>query len=214
MPGMSRAPLSLRLLPGELTLIQCRDSAFAASFVDFCCGLLPPQQGAVRFFGRDWTHLSSEHAAALRGRIGRVLREGGWIEFLDTETNILLSQLHHTRRSLSDLRTAAASLAHDFGLPGMPTGSPSDLSVADLARAACIRAFLGEPLMVALESPVQAEYGDLAAPLLNAILGACNRGAAVMWLTTGDIVWMDRSVPASARLRLSEQGLTRVRGVA
>jgi len=213
-PRLGRVPLSLRLLVGEFALIQCSDPAWTDSLADYSCGLLPLQQGVVRFYGRNWTGLSSVQAAALRGRIGRVFREGGWIDFLDTETNILLSQLHHTRRKLSDLRAAAASLAHDFGLPGLPIGRPGGLSAADLARAASVRAFLGEPLMIVLESPLHPQCPDLAVPLLNAILGACNRGAAALWLTPGDAVWTDPSAPATIRLRLSEQGLTRVRGVA
>jgi phospholipid/cholesterol/gamma-HCH transport system ATP-binding protein len=213
-PRLSRASLSLQLLAGEFVLIQCRDSAWAAIFADFCCGLLPPQEGDVRFFGRDWARLSNTGAAALRGRIGRIFHQSGWIDFLDIETNILLSQLHHTRRPLSDLRAKAGSLAHDFGLPGLPTDPPNALSEGDLARAACIRAFLGEPLLLVLESPVHAQYSDLAPPLLNAILGACDRGAAALWLTPGDVVWSDRSAPATARFRLSEQGLIQVHGVA
>ncbi|HUK06327.1 MAG TPA: ATP-binding cassette domain-containing protein [Stellaceae bacterium] len=213
-PRESRASLSLQIRAGEFVLIQCRDPAWATAFAEFCCGLLPPQEGVVRFYGLEWTRLSSAHAAALRGRIGRIFSEGGWINFLDTETNILLSQLHHTRRSRSDLRSAAVSLAHDFGLPGLPTDLPSTLSPGDLARASCVRAFLGEPLLLVLESPLHAQYQDLALPLINAALAACNRSAAVLWLTPGDVVWTDRSTPASARLRLSEQGLTRVRGVA
>jgi phospholipid/cholesterol/gamma-HCH transport system ATP-binding protein len=214
MPRLGRVPLSLRLLAGEFALIHCSDPAWIANIADFCCGILPPQQGVVRCVGREWIRLSRVRAAALRGRIGRVFHEGGWIDFLDTETNILLSQLHHTRREISDLRAMAASLAHDFGLPGLPTDRPGDMSAADLARAACVRAFLGEPLMIVLESPVHAQCPDLAVPLLDAILRACNRGAAALWLTLEDAVWTDPSAPATIRLRLSEQGLTRVRGVA
>jgi phospholipid/cholesterol/gamma-HCH transport system ATP-binding protein len=214
MAHMSRAQISLQLMAGEFALVQCRDFSIASSFVDFCCGLLPLQEGTVRFLGREWSRFSLLQAEALRGRIGRVFHVGGWIDFLDAETNILLPQLHHTRRPLSELRAAAAALAHEFGLPGLPTGRPSTLSAADLARAACIRAFLGEPLMVVLENPVRGQYSDLAAPLLNSILSACNRGAAVLWLTPGDVVWSDRSAPATSRLRLSEQGLFQVRGAA
>jgi phospholipid/cholesterol/gamma-HCH transport system ATP-binding protein len=210
-PQMSRAHVSLRLMAGEFALVQCRDFAIAANFVDFCCGLWPLQEGTVRFLGREWGQFSLLQAEALRGRIGRVFHEGGWINFLDVETNILLPQLHHTRRTLSDLRAAAANLAHDFGLPGVPTGRTSALSAADLARAACVRAFLGEPSMVVLENPVRGQYSDLAAPLLNAILRVCDRGAAVLWLTPGDVVWSDPSTPATTRLRLSELGLTHVR---
>jgi phospholipid/cholesterol/gamma-HCH transport system ATP-binding protein len=209
----THAPLSLKLLAGDFVLIECVGPAWAAGFADICCGVWPLQHGAARFFDRDWTGLSHVYTAALRGRIGRVFHDGGWISFLDMETNILLPQLHHTRRATPELRAAAAELAHDFGLPGLPVGLPGALSGADQARAACIRAFLGDPLLVLLECPLQGQSEGLAAPLVNAVLAACNQGAAALWLTSGDAVWADRAAPATARLRLSEQGLSQVRRI-
>ena len=210
----ARAPLSLKLVAGDFVLIECDNPAWAAGFADICCGLWPLQHGAARFFDRDWTGLSPVYAAALRGRIGRIFHDGGWIAFLDMEANILLPQLHHTRRAMPELRTAAARLALDFGLPGLPVGLPGSLSATDLARAACIRAFLGDPLLVLLEFPLQGQSEGLAVPLVDAVLAACNHGAAALWLTPGDAVWTDRSAPATARLRLSEQGLSQVRRIA
>lgn len=52
---------------------------------------------------------------ALRGRIGRVLGTVDWIGFLDLPTNILLPQLHHTRRDADALLQEAAVLAQGFG---------------------------------------------------------------------------------------------------
>src|SRR5262249_10074583 len=147
-------------------------------------------------------------------RIGRVFAAGGWGEFLDTATNILLPQLHHTRADPGDLREAAARLAHGFGLPGLPTGPPDSLSATDLARPACVRAFLGEPGVVLLEGPVQGRFVDLFVPLLNALGRVRQNGATAVWLTGSDLVWGDRSVPAAHRLRLRDHGLMSVRRAA
>jgi phospholipid/cholesterol/gamma-HCH transport system ATP-binding protein len=106
------------------------------------------------------------------------------------------------------LREAAADLSRSFGLPGLPLVRPEALTAIDLARAACVRAFLGEPRLLILESPVQGQFADLVSPLLNALAAARDRGAAAIWLTRGDFVWTDRSFPATARLRLAERGLT------
>jgi phospholipid/cholesterol/gamma-HCH transport system ATP-binding protein len=105
------------------------------------------------------------------------------------------------------LREAAAELARQFGLPGLPLSRPAVMSNADLARSACVRAFLCDPVLVLLESPVQAQYAELIPLLLGAVAGARDRGAAVIWLTRSDMVWQDQSVPATHRLRLEERGL-------
>lgn len=200
-------PLHLRLLSGDCALIEIRDPVRASEFADLCCGLLPLRQGQVRFLGRDWATMPDEQAAALRGRIGRVFGIGAWVGFLNMDLNILLPQLHHTRRPAETLHEAAAEVARVFGLPGLPLVRPEALSSADLARAACVRAFLGTPQLLLLESPVQSQFTDLVSPLLNALAAARDRGAAAIWLTRSDFVWSDRSFPATHRLRLTESGL-------
>ncbi|HVR67769.1 MAG TPA: ABC transporter ATP-binding protein [Verrucomicrobiae bacterium] len=211
-PGM--APVSLRLMPGELALIETNDPRLAARFADLCCGMVKLAQGNVTFLGCDWTAMTHEYATALRGRIGRVFAEGGWIEFVDIATNIFLSQLHHTRRDLGDVREEAAKLACRFGLPGLPIGKPRDLSTLDLARSACIRAFLGEPALLLLESPLQGRFADLIVPLVEALTSARQNGAAAIWLSSSDLVWRDRSIPVKHRLRLREYGLIPARRAA
>jgi phospholipid/cholesterol/gamma-HCH transport system ATP-binding protein len=209
LPGaVAQVPMSLRLGPGDFLLIECKSTTWAANFADLCCGLWPLQRGAVRFFNRDWAEVSEEYSAALRGRIGRVFCDGGWLSFLDMETNILLPQMHHTGRSTSELRTASAALANDFGLPGLPIGLPGKLSMSDLLCASYIRAFLGEPLLIILEDPLKTQFVEFVPALLNTIMSACTRGAAVLWLSPGDVVLFDRSAPATARLRLTERGLS------
>ena len=92
-------------------------------------------------------------------------------------------------------------------MPGLPLVRPGDLAASDLARAACVRAFLGDPELVLLESPVQGRFNSLIPPLLDALATARDRGAAAIWFTRSDVVWRDPSCPASHRLRLGERGL-------
>jgi phospholipid/cholesterol/gamma-HCH transport system ATP-binding protein len=207
-------PVSLQLFPGELALVDTNDPQRAAWFADLCCGLVRLAEGSVTFLGCDWSAMTRDHAAAFRGRIGRVFGNGGWIDFVDMTTNILLPQLHHTRRDGPDVREEAAKLACNFGLPGLPMGHPRELSAKDMARAACIRALLGEPTLLLLESPLQGRFGDLMEPLIEALTSARQKGAAAIWLSSNDQVWRDRSIPASHRLRLRDYGLIPVRRAA
>jgi len=174
---------------------------------DLCCGLLPLAAGKVSFLGRDWEAMPQDYAAALRGRIGRVFLSGSWIRFLDVATNILLPQLHHTRDDGNTLRERAAALSCAFGLPGLPLARPGDLAAGDLARAACVRAFLGDPALVLLESPIQGRFAALIPPLLNALAQTRDRGGAAIWFTRSDLIWREPSLPVTHRLRLGEHGL-------
>jgi phospholipid/cholesterol/gamma-HCH transport system ATP-binding protein len=204
-------PMDLALAAGELALIDAPDSGLAAAFADLCAGLLAPSAGTVRFLDRDWAELTADAAAALRGRIGRVFGDGGWVPHLDVATNVVLAALHHTRRPEAALRERAAELAIAFGLPGLPLVRPAQLLPADLARAACVRALLTEPRLLLLESPLrQGQAIEVARPLLDAIARLRRRGAATVWLTRTPQIWADPAIPARHRLRLSERGLARV----
>ena len=199
--------IDLRLAAGEFALVDARHSARPTWLADLCCGLFPLTAGSVHFLGRDWSAMPQNYAAALRGHIGRVFLSGSWIGFIDVAANIMLPSLHHTRDDPIALRERATALSCFFGLPGLPLVRPGDLAASDLARAACVRAFLGEPELLLLESPVQGRFASLIAPLLDALASARDRGAAAIWFTRSDLVWYDPSMPATHRLRLGEHGL-------
>jgi phospholipid/cholesterol/gamma-HCH transport system ATP-binding protein len=208
--GGETIDLEMNLFGGDLALINLERPRFGSMLADACCGLHPAAQGAVFFLGKDWSALPSDTANALRGRIGRVFTFGNWINRLTLLENILLSQLHHTRRKVAELRHEAVRLAEDFGLPGLPSGLPDDVMRADHQRAACIRAFLGQPSLILLEEPTFGVYPEILPPLIDAIRKACDRGSGVIWLTLEDQVWNDSMLPASHRYRLTARKLMEV----
>ena len=200
-------PLELRIMAEDSVVIEVHDASQATEFADLCCGLLPVRDGTVRFLGHDWADASFELASALRGRIGQVHGGNSWIDFLPTDVNILLPLLHHTWIPEAALRARAAELSRGFGLPGLPLTRPDELTVEDRVRAACVRAFMGEPRLVILKGPELEQVAELRPTLVNALVSARNRRTATMWLTQSHVVWTDRSLPATARLRLTEHGL-------
>lgn len=204
MPGTAHV---LELRAGEMVLVQARDPVQATELCDLCIGLAPLEAGTVRFQGHDWQSLPAEQADALRGRIGRVFSAGGWVDYLDMATNIMLPGLHHTRRDATALREEAGRLAAAMGLPGLPTQVPGAVHPADLARAAVVRALLNQPALILLESPLQDRFHDLLGPMLNGLADARSRGAAILWLSDSDAVWRDPVIPASRRLRLESGSL-------
>ena len=205
--GAAIGAIDLALEPGDLALIDARDATLAGALADLCCGLITPVDGEVRFLQRDWTRQPRQVADALRGLIGRVFANPGWLGFLDAETNILFQQLHHTRSNIDVLREEAIRLAIHFGLPGLPGGPIARFSRLDLVRAGLVRAFLGSPRLVILESPVQGEHLDVVAPLINKIAEVRDRGGAAMWLTRSRMVWENARFPATIRMRMDHQGL-------
>jgi phospholipid/cholesterol/gamma-HCH transport system ATP-binding protein len=202
--------VGLDLLGGELSLIRIERQQQGTVLGDACAGLTLLSKGQVVFLGKEWSQLPPDIANALRGRIGRVFARGGWLGHLSLLENLLLPQLHHTRRPITELRDEAFVLAENFDLPGVPLGHSNDCLPADLQRAACVRAFLGQPMLIVLEEQNQGCFKEMMPNLINAIRQARNRGAAVMWLTSDKFIWRDQSIPVTRRYRLAGRQLMEV----
>lgn len=210
--GLASVRYSLRLGPGDCALIECRDAARASLFADMCLGLVTLEEGEARCLGLDWAALDDPRAAALRGRVGRMVASGGWVDLYGAHVNILWPQMHHTRVPEAALTAKAVRLGLRFGLPGLPVVSPGRLSALDRCRADCVRAFLGDPQLLLLENPL----ADAPAPLVNAFFSALTeareRGCAVVWFAPEAADWRGYGADAAARLRLYDDGLFPMRG--
>lgn len=169
---------------------------------DVAQGLVPPESGMVSFLDLDWQTLLADAAASQRGKIGRLFDDEGWISDLDVDENILLAQRHHTQRSDDEIMAEAFQFARMFGLPGLPRGRPGKVRRWDLRKAACIRAFLGQPTLIILEQPVRGVYADSMAPLLNAVQSARRRASAVLWTVTDPQIWNNLGIHATTRARM------------
>ena len=143
--------VSLNLVGGQLSLIRVENQQQGMVLGDTGAGLIMPRRGRVNFLGKEWSQLPPDTANGLRGRIGRIFPMGSWVGHLSVLENILLAQLHHTRRPVNELRDEAAMLAEKFDLPGLPLGHFNDTLPVDLQRAACVRAFMGQPVLILIE---------------------------------------------------------------
>lgn len=209
--GLPPVPFSMRLMPGECAVVEARDASRATIFADLCSGLVPLNDGAVKFMGLDWTELYDREVNALRGRIGRITRRPSWTDFLGTHMGIMLQQLHHTTRDVNDVVAEASRLSEQFGLPGLPVLRPAMLSDADLLRASCVRAFMGRPHLLLLEDPLEASPADLEDAFLSAITTARDKGAGIIWLVRSNAVGQRYWQGVTSRWRLADDGLVAVR---
>jgi len=191
--------VSFRLRKSELMVVRLEAEHLSLQLADVAQGLIEPTQGRVSFLGNRWSALSEEAKLAARAKIGRVFEEPGWISELDMDDNITLLQRHHTRRPESAIRDEAYELARLFSLPGLPQGKPSDMRAPDLRRAACVRAFLGQPELLILERPTAGVYPEIMPALMASIRAARLRGAAVLWTTDDWEVWNDAGIKPTIR---------------
>jgi phospholipid/cholesterol/gamma-HCH transport system ATP-binding protein len=195
--------LDLSVRAGDLVIVEAADDDQERALADAACGLLAPTRGAVRFMGHDWASMAPDRANALRGRIGCAFGDGAWIRHLTLLENIVLPQLHHTRRPVAEVQDEAVRLAVQFGLPGVPVDTPDTCTAADLYRSVYVRAFMGQPLLVVMDSAAVEAVPEIIEPLLNAANSVRERQAGVLWLTRSAELCFDRAIPATQRLQVS-----------
>ncbi len=189
--------VSFRLSQGQLLLVRMEQGRFRLPLADLAAGILKPTNGAVDFMGNNWQEMAADGASAQRAKVGRVFEGRGWVNFLDVSQNITLAQRHHTTRSDSDIEAEATELARLFGLPGLPHRAVSGARREDLNRSAFVRAFLGQPALIILERPTRDLMPGILPPLVNAVRMARDRGSAIIWTTSEDLVWRDPGIQAT-----------------
>jgi len=199
--GISSLNLSLAL--GDLTVVLWEEEEVRIPLADAAEGLVTPVRGMVTFLGEDWQTMAADRVAAQRGKIGRVFEGESWLSDLDVDQNITLAQRHHTRRPIKEIQKQATQLCRVFGLAGLPGGRPSNARWQDLQKAACVRAFLGAPILILLENHTVGIYADVIGPLINTVREARERGAAVLWTMNELQVWSHPELHATGRCRMT-----------
>ncbi len=184
---------------GDLAIVLLEKEHVHLPLGDLADGIIAPNQGRVKLHNTSWLDMNPGIAADNRGQIGRVFEGNPWLDKLEVNHSIMLGQLHHTTRPLDDLARQASELSRIFGLPGLPLHLPSTFRGKDLARASCVRAFMGKPALLILERPTKGVYPELLPSLLNMLRQARNRGAAVLWLTDNIHVWNNPGVRPTLR---------------
>ena len=194
--GLEEVSFSIRR--GELVAIRIGEGLSGVPLADVAQGLMEPDLGRVMFLGEDWRAMSPIHSAERRGQIGRVFETHAWISNLDVDENVTLAQRHHTERPECEILAEAQTLAIQFGLGELPHSRPAVVRHSDLRRAEWIRALMGSPTLIILENPKRDVHLDTLPSLIRAVKAACERGAAVIWMTD-DARALSQVVPASTQ---------------
>ena len=184
LPATPLRGMNLRLAAGDWVLVRVDADRPRLPLAAAASGLLPPARGRVRYLGRVWNQWEHAKEAALRGGIGRVFEDWGWVSNLSVLENVTLAMRHHTRVAEADLVSRADALAQRFGLPEVPRGRPAVIEEEMLRRAEWVRAWLCQPRLLILERPTRRVADPHVATLLEAVLELLQTGTAVLWISS------------------------------
>jgi phospholipid/cholesterol/gamma-HCH transport system ATP-binding protein len=209
--GRHAETLDFDLAHREVALVELADEGDAENVIDICLGLIEPRHGEVHCLGRPWRGQGYREMLAHRRRIGTLVGTQVWPAHVPVAEVVLTPQLYLTDQPEEAAITAATLLARRFGLAGLPVGSREAVPPGELARAACVRAFLGAPEFVLIADPSIEVMDELGVALAQAIGMVQDRGGAVLWLVNSIDALAARFVAADRVLRLDERGLAPLR---
>ena len=192
---------------GEVALVEYNDDGDAEDFVDLCLGMVEPAGGEVHCLGRPWRGQGYHAMLAHRSRIGSLVGAQSWPGHVPVAEMVIAPRLYHTGETEETVLAEATDLARRFGLPGLPTGAHTTVRLPDLARAACVAAFIGTPELVVIRDRLLEGMAELGTPMAQAIGGVQDRGGAVLWLLRSLAAPAARSVAADHVLRLRDRSL-------
>jgi len=115
-------------------------------------GLLGPDSGSIRIFGREITTMPERDLYALRAHIGMVFQESALFDSLDVEDNVAY-RLHEEHVSEAEAHTRVVEALKFVELEQAIEKFPSELSGGMRRRVSIARAIISNPDLILYDSP-------------------------------------------------------------
>jgi len=205
----SMGEFSIALKPGDLTVILLERNNIGLPLCDLAEGMLDPAQGTVKFMGQSWREMSAKVVSDMRGRIGRVFHERGWVSNLSVYDNIILNRMFHSSDSETKIRQEAESIGRMFGLDSVSTDRPDAHRPEVLRKYEWVRALLGSPDLILMQHP----SSGVKECDINALIAEISRrrekdGAAVLWTTPDAAFFQGDSLNSTFRHKMTNTEMT------
>lgn len=188
---------------GELVVVAGPSGSGKTTLLRCLAGLDEPDGGQVTIDGETLTGRPEPDRARLRGRLlGLLFQTGNLFDHLTVAQNIALAQTVGER---SGLRPTPEKLLTWVGLPHRAHFHPTMLSGGEAAQAGLAVALANDPAVLVADEPTGELDSAAEAVVLELLLAAADRGAAVVVASHSTAV----TTRADRVLRMRDGRLTR-----
>lgn len=146
---------SLRISSGESVALVGPSGCGKTTLLNLLVGIVEPNEGNIRFEGRELTRLSDAARRAFRiSTAGMVFQEFELLSYLNVEENILLPYLlNSSQRPTHAIRESVGELAEPLGLQSLLKRPIDRLSHGERQRVAIARALITNPALLLADEP-------------------------------------------------------------
>jgi phospholipid/cholesterol/gamma-HCH transport system ATP-binding protein len=146
--------VSLALNQGEVFVVMGGSGSGKTVLLRLIAGLLRPDRGQIRLFGRNIERLREEELLGVRRRLGFVFQGAALFDSLTVLDNVAYPLREHTRLDERDIRQRVVHFLAMVGLNGNVLGLlPAELSGGMRKRVGIARALVNQPEMMLFDEP-------------------------------------------------------------
>ncbi len=144
--------ISFTVCHGEMRIILGPAGCGKSVIMKLANGLLTPDSGEIRIFGRLLSSLTPREMFEIRAHIGMVFQESALFDSLNVEDNVAY-RLEEEHCDFTEIHTRVVEALHFVELEQAINKFPSELSGGMRRRVSIARAIISKPDLILYDSP-------------------------------------------------------------
>lgn len=145
--------VNLQIPAGTTTVIVGASGQGKSVILKHMLGLLKPDSGTVKVFGRDLSHCTKAEMREIRSSFGVLFQNIALFDSMDVYDNVALPLRERTRTKEKDIKVAVEEKLALMGLEGQEDKFPAQLSGGMKKRVGLARALMLDPKVVFFDEP-------------------------------------------------------------
>ncbi|OLC13379.1 MAG: hypothetical protein AUH29_13700 [Candidatus Rokubacteria bacterium 13_1_40CM_69_27] len=176
--------VSLALTRGETFVVMGGSGSGKTVLLRLIAGLLRPDRGQIRLFGRNIEHLPEEELLPLRKRMGYVFQGAALFDSLTVYENVAYALREHTSLDEASIRERVVHFLSQVGLnEDVLALLPAELSGGMRKRVGIARALVNQPEVMLFDEPttgLDPTNAKLVGELISQVhVGVCDTAIVV-----------------------------------
>ncbi len=145
--------VTAEFVDGAITTVLGPSGTGKSVLLKHITGLLEPDAGVVRVFGRDIWQVSEDERYELRKRFGVLFQDGALFGSMNLYDNVAFPLRRHTDKPESEIRDIVMSRLNEVGLEEAIHKAPNEISGGMRKRAGFARALVMRPDVLLFDEP-------------------------------------------------------------
>jgi general nucleoside transport system ATP-binding protein len=176
---VANANVNLTVMPGEIHAVLGENGAGKSTLMKIIYGVTKPDEGAIRWEGRE-VHIQSPSDARKLG-IGMVFQHFALFETLTAAENISLAM--DERISPAELAPRIRTVSQQYGLPLDPDRHIHSMSVGERQRVEIVRCLLQSPRLLIMDEPTSVLTPDAVLKLFESLRRLASEGVSILYIS-------------------------------